>query len=176
MLSPTRIALRIAEQIVDIPASVCGVSGSLQGSLPEQISAQRTASQIADIPVPGRGVSGSLQGSLPEQSTAKRTASQIADIPVPGRGGSGCLLGFPPEQRTTALHVSQERDRVQELLVPSSSPTLFLLEVLTVFSQDSFQRRLLDLFTLTCTCPTLPSGWSSTATRAGPTSGTGVTT
>ena len=44
--------------------------------------------------------------------------------------------------------------------MPSSSPTLFLLEVLTVFSQDRVQRRLLDLFTLMCTCPTLPSGCS----------------
>ena len=30
------------------------------------------------------------------------------------------------------------------------------------FSQDSFQRRLLDLFTLMSTCPTLPSGCSAT--------------
>ena len=43
------------EQIVDIPTSVRGVSGSLQGFPPEQYSAQRTALQIADIPVPGRG-------------------------------------------------------------------------------------------------------------------------
>ena len=56
--------------------------------------------------------------------------------------------------------VSFSRDRVQQLLVPSSSPTLFLLEVLTVFSQDRVQRRLLDLITLMCTCPTLPSGCS----------------
>ena len=109
VLSPTRIALRIAEQIVDILASARGVSGSLQGFPTEQSSAQRTASQIVDIPVPGRGVFGSPQGSLPVQSTAMRTASQIADIPVPGRGGSGCLLGSLPEQRTTALHVSQKR-------------------------------------------------------------------
>ena len=38
--------------------------------------------------------------------------------------------------------VSFSRDRVQQLLVPSRSPTL---EVLTVFSQDRFQRGLLDL-------------------------------
>ena len=109
ILTPTRIALRIAEQIVDIPASARGVSGSLQGFPPEQSSAQRTASQIADILVPGRGVFGSPQGSLSEQSTAKRTASQIADIPVPGLGGSGC-------QRITALHVAQERisERIEQ--------------------------------------------------------------
>ena len=57
------------EQIVDIPASVRGVSGSLQGFLPEQSTAQRTALQIADIPVPGRGGSGCLPGFLPKQST-----------------------------------------------------------------------------------------------------------
>ena len=34
VLSPTRVALRIAEQIVDIPASARGVSGSLQGFSP----------------------------------------------------------------------------------------------------------------------------------------------
>ena len=65
----TRIALRIAEQIVDIPASGRGVCDTPQGSLPEQSTAKRTASQIADIPVPGRGGSGCLLGSLPEQRT-----------------------------------------------------------------------------------------------------------
>ena len=75
ILTPTRIALRIAEQIVDIPASARGVFGSSQGSLPEQSSAQRTASQIADIPVPGLGGSSCLLGSLPEQRT---TALHVA--------------------------------------------------------------------------------------------------
>ena len=59
-----RIALRIAEQIVDIPASARGVSGSLQGFPPEQSTAKRTASQIADIPV------------LPEQRTTALHVSQ----------------------------------------------------------------------------------------------------
>ena len=76
VLSPTRIALQIAEQIVDTPASARGVSGSLQGSLPVQSSAQRTASQIADIPAPGRGGSGCLLGSLPEQRTTALHVSQ----------------------------------------------------------------------------------------------------
>ena len=90
------------EQIADIPVPGRGVSGSLQGSLPEQSTVKRTASQTADIPVPGRGVSGSLLGSLPVQSTAKRTASQF---------------GFLPEQKTTALHVSQERisERIEQI-------------------------------------------------------------
>ena len=61
------------EQIVDIPASVRGVSGSLQGSLPEQSTAKRTASQIADTPVPGRGGSGCLLGFPPEQRTNSST-------------------------------------------------------------------------------------------------------
>ena len=69
VLSLTRIALRIAEQIVDIPASGRGVCDTPRGSLPEQSTAKRTASQIADIPVPGRGGSGCLLGSLPEQRT-----------------------------------------------------------------------------------------------------------
>ena len=76
VLSPTRMALRIEEQIGDIPASVRGVSGSFQGFPPEQISAKRTASQIADIPVPGRGGSGCLLGFLPEQRTTALHVSQ----------------------------------------------------------------------------------------------------
>ena len=66
----------------------------------------------------------------------------------------------------------RSRDRVQQLLVPSRSPTSLLLEVLTVFIQDRFQRRFLDLFTPMCTCPTLPSGLSSATPEAAPTSGT----
>ena len=69
--------MRIAEQIVDIPASPRGVSGSLQGFSPEQSSAQRTASQIADIPVPGRGVFGSFQRFSP--STEYGEADCFAD-------------------------------------------------------------------------------------------------
>ena len=98
------------EQIADIPVPGRGVSGCLQGSLPEQSTVKRTASQIADIPVPGRGVSGSLLGSLPVQSTAKRTASQIDDIPVPGRGVSGSLLGSLPVQSTAKRTASQFAD------------------------------------------------------------------
>ena len=114
VLTPTRIAVQIAEQIVDIPASARGVSGSLQGFPPEQSSAQRTASQTADIPVPGRGVFGSPQGSLPEQSTAKRTAEQIVGIPVPC-GGHGRLPGSLPGQGSTASAAEQIAD------IPSST-------------------------------------------------------
>ena len=48
--------------------------------------------------------------------------------------------------------VSFSRDRVQQLLVPSRSPTSLLLEVLTVFSQDRFLRGLLGLITWMSTC------------------------
>ena len=143
-------APQTVEQLVQVPTPV-SCSSSLQ----------RSMEQIVDIPASVRGVSGSLQGFSPEQSTAQRTALQIADIPVPCRGNLGCLLGFLPEQGTTALHISQERisERIVEqigaggdfpsrragprfvlsgqgkqLLVPSRSPTLLLLEVLTVFS------------------------------------------
>ena len=69
--------------------------------------------------------------------------------------------------------VAFSHGRVQQLLVPSRSPTFLLLEVLTVFSQDRFQRRLLDLITWMSTCPTLPSGCSfSTPPRASPITGT----
>ena len=61
VLTPTRIALRIAEQIVATPVP--------RGQVP--------SSQIADIPVPrGRG-----QGSLPGQSTTA-TSSSLERIPV----------------------------------------------------------------------------------------------
>ena len=162
-----RTAVRVtqlAEQLVEVPTPASCME------------------QIVDIPASVRGVSGSLQGFPPEQSAAKRTTSQIADIPVPGPA----VLVFP-QNRVQQLHmflrnaflselsrsvlvetfllvvqvlVSFSRDRLQQLLVPSSSPTSLLLEVLTVFSQDSFQRRLLDLFTPMCTCPTRPNGCS----------------
>ena len=40
------------------------------------------------------------------------------------------------------------------------------------FHPGQLSTALLDLFTLMCTCPTLPSGWSSATPQAGPTSGT----
>ena len=120
ILTPTRIALRIAEQIVDIPASARGVSGSLQGFLPEQSSAQRTASQIADIPVPGRGVFGSPQGSLPDQRTTalhvvqERISERIEEIDAGGdfpsrRAGPRVVR---PRQGSAAAGVEQLADIV----------------------------------------------------------------
>ena len=123
---------RLWSKNVDIPTSVHGVSGSLQGFLPEQSSAQWTASQIADIPVPGCGVSGSLQGFSPGQYSAQRTASQIADIPVPGCGVSGSLQGFSPGQYSSQRTASQ----IADILVPGRG----VYGSLKVLSQNRVRR------------------------------------
>ena len=120
ILTPMRIALRIAEQIVDIPPSACGVSGSLQGFPPVQSSAQRTASQIADIPVPGRGDFGCLLGFPPEQGTTalhvaqERISEWIEQIDAGGdfpsrRAGPRV---FRPRQRSAAAGAEQLADIV----------------------------------------------------------------
>ena len=107
------------EQIVDIPASVRGVSGSLQGFPPEQSSAQRTA-QIADTPVPGRGGSGSRPGFPPEQCTTallvsqERISEQIEQIGAGGdfpsrRAGPRVVL---PRQGSAAAGAEQIADIV----------------------------------------------------------------
>ena len=76
VLTPTRIALQIAEQLVDIPVPQVSVSGGgHQGSLSGQGS---VGEQIVDIPVPrGRGKR-RVQGSLPEQgnNSADRRANR----------------------------------------------------------------------------------------------------
>ena len=78
------------EQIVDIPTSVRGVSGSLQGFPPEQNSAQRAALQIADIPVPGRGDFGCLLGFLPEQgTTAPHVSPELISERIEEQIGAG---------------------------------------------------------------------------------------
>ena len=130
VLSPTRIALRIAEQIVDSPASARGVSGSIQGFPTEQSSAQRTASQIADIPVLGRGVSGSLQGFPTEQRTTALHVSQeriseriVEQIDAGGdfpsrRAGPRVVL---PRQSSAAAGAEQLAD-----IVSSGGPHGFL--------------------------------------------------
>ena len=78
VLTPTRIALRIAEQIVNTPV----LQGRVQGLLPEQSStassssleriSERTVEQIVDIPSSGRGlrqVSSSSAGLADEDFT-----------------------------------------------------------------------------------------------------------
>ena len=78
VLSPTRIALRIAEQIVDTPVP----QGRGQGFLPEQSTTAQTVEQLVDIPFSGGG----LFGSFPGQSTTARTVEQFVDISSSGGG------------------------------------------------------------------------------------------
>ena len=118
------------EQIVDIPTSVRGVSGSLQGFPPEQSSAKRTALQVADISVPGRGGSGCLLGFPSEQSTtaphvsperiSERIVEQIGaggDFPS-RRAGPRVVL---PRQGSAAAGAEQLAD-----IVSSGGPHGFL--------------------------------------------------
>ena len=104
VLTPTRIALQIAEQIVGIPVPRGRGEQRLQGFSPGQGStmvssaeliSERTVEQIVDF----RG--GGLQGFSPGQGTtafssaerlSERTAEQSVDIP------GGGLQGFSPGQ------------------------------------------------------------------------------
>ena len=101
VLTPTRIALQIAEQLVAIPVLQVSVSGGgHQGSLSGQGS---VGEQIVDIPVPrGRGKR-RVHGFLPEQSSTAQPVEQLVDIPSSRRG----LYGSLPEQGTTAQTVEQ---------------------------------------------------------------------
>ena len=102
VLTPTRIALQIAEQLVNIPVPQVSVSGGgHQGSLSGQGS---VGEQIVDIPVPrGRGMR-QVQGFLPEQSTTAQSVEQTVDIPASrGRG----RRGLPQGQGSTASAVEQ---------------------------------------------------------------------
>ena len=98
VLTPTRIALQIADQIVDTPVP------RGRGVHPGPGSLLRSVVQNVDIPVPqGRGRVGgrSLQDFRPEQSFTAVTEQNV-DTPVPRRGGSrGGLQGFSPGQRST---------------------------------------------------------------------------
>ena len=63
IISYSSLLQQTLEQNVDIPTSVRGVSGSLQGFPPQNSTRpQRTALQTADIPVLGRGDLGCLLG------------------------------------------------------------------------------------------------------------------
>ena len=111
VLTPTRIALQIAEQIVGIPVPRgCGEQrlqgfspgqGSTMVSSAERIS-ERTVKQIVDIP--GRGLQGFSpgQGSSSVSSTeriSERTAEHIVDVPG---GGLHAVQGFLPGSSSTA--------------------------------------------------------------------------
>ena len=101
VLTPTRIALQIAEQLVSIPVPQVSVSGGgHQGSLSGQGS---VGEQIVDILVLcGRGKR-RVHGFLPEQSSTAQPVEQLVDIPSSRRG----LYGSRPEQGTTAQTVEQ---------------------------------------------------------------------
>ena len=73
VLSPTRIALRIAEQIVDTPVPRGRDRRRLQGSHPRQSS---TAAGVHNVDIPVRG---GLRGFLPGQSSAQRTVEKLVD-------------------------------------------------------------------------------------------------
>ena len=117
-------------QNVDIPTSVRGVSGSLQGFLPEQYSSQRTALQIADFPVPGRGSSGCLLGFPPEQSSTaphvslERLSERIVELIGAGGDFPSRLAGprvVLPRQGSAAAGAEQIAD-----LASSGGPHGFL--------------------------------------------------
>ena len=107
VLSPTRIALQIAEQIVGIPVPHGRGERHVHGFLPGQSStafpsAERISEQIVEriVDIP----SGGLQGFSPGQGTtafssaeriSERTAEQSVDIP------GGGLQGFSPGQVST---------------------------------------------------------------------------
>ena len=101
VLTPTRIPLQIAEQLVNVPVPQVSVPGrGHQGSLSGQGS---VGEQIVDIPVPrGRGKR-RVQGFLPEQSTTAQSVEQTVDIPASRRRGRrGGLQGLPQGQGSTA--------------------------------------------------------------------------
>ena len=75
VLSPTRIALQIAEQFVDTPVPQGrGGKRRVQGSLPEQSTTAQTVDQIVDIPSSGGGLgqgSSSSAGPADEDFTGR---------------------------------------------------------------------------------------------------------
>ena len=102
VLTPTRIALQIAEQIVGIPVPRgCGEQ-RLQGLLPGQGStsvssaqriSERTVEQIVDIP------GGGLPGFSPGHGSSAVCGAEHTHFPVPlrrGGFGDGGLPGFSP--------------------------------------------------------------------------------
>ena len=103
VLTPTRIAWRIAEQIVDTPVP----QGRGQDFLPEQSSSvtsssgkrisERTVEQIVDIPVPGGGGPSST-ASPSKKRISERIVENFVD-PV----SSGGLLGSSSSRSPTGV-------------------------------------------------------------------------
>ena len=110
VLSPTRISLQVAEQIINTPVQHVRVDGGgLQGSLSGQ---GLVGEQIVGIPVPqGRRGKRRGHGFLPVQSStaasssleriSERTVEQTVGI-SPGGGVRG-LQGFSPGQASTTF-------------------------------------------------------------------------
>ena len=100
VLSPARIALQIAKQIVDTPVPQGrGGKRRVQDFLPEQSTTAQTVEQLVDISFS----CGGLFGSLPGQASAARTVEQIVDIPSSGGGlghGSSSSAGPADEDFT----------------------------------------------------------------------------
>ena len=174
IISYSSLFQRTLEQNVDIPTSVHGVSGSLQGFLPEQYSSQRTASQIADIPVLGRGGSGSRLGFPPEQSTTalhvsqERISERIEQI-----GSQVLTVFFFSQDRVQQQHVLElvsvmevfralSQDRVQQCLLELS-----LVLAVKGLAQDRVQQRFVDagLLDRSSWSLTLPGVWASSSPR-----------
>ena len=92
VLTPTRIALRIAEQIVDTPVPRSRGQGSLPGQSTTATSSslehipERTVEQIVDISSPGDGrCSASSAGAVDEDFTGFFALSPWKKCGVPGR-------------------------------------------------------------------------------------------
>ena len=96
VFSPTRIALQIAEQIVDTPVPQGrGGKRRVQGFLPEQSTTAQTVEQLVDIPSSGGGLgqgSSSSAGSVDEDFTIFFFAhfSPWKKCGVPGRSMRTC--------------------------------------------------------------------------------------
>ena len=127
VLTPTRIALQIAEQIVGIPVPRGRGEQRLQGFSPGQGStmvssaeriSERTVKQIIDIPC------GGLHGFSPGQgstsvSSAERISERTVEQIVGFRGGG--LQGFSPGQGSTAFSSAErlsERTAEQSVDIP----------------------------------------------------------
>ena len=98
VLSPTRVALRVAGRIADIPVPRGRDRRRLQGSRPRQSS---TAAGVQNVDIPVRG---GLRGFLPGQSSAQRTVEQLVD------SSSGGLQDLHLGQGSTASSSGREDD------------------------------------------------------------------
>ena len=138
----------IAEQVIEVPKIYCSPCPSRS-----VVPVPQSAEQLVEVP------------TIISFSSFQQTSMQNVDISLhvfPQNRVQLLLMffwnSFPSGLwsrsvlveiflRVVQVLVSFSRDRVQLLLVASKSPTLLLLEVLTVFSQGRFQRRLLELIT-----------------------------